>query len=122
MVWRVVQSYLTRWFVEETIRFIKRSYSVEHIRVLTYQRIKNVAALVLASSFFTAVYFGRKPKLEILALHATNAAPRIFGIPDFHYYTIADGIKEILSKAGKGPIAHKNHKEAPNSLLLLGLA
>jgi len=121
VVWRVVQSYLTRWRVEETIRFIKQSYSVEDIRVLTYQRIKNMAALVLAASFFAAVYLGQKPKLEILALHAMEAAQRIFGIPDFHYYAIADGIKEILSKAGKGPIVHNNHKETLNPQLLLGL-
>ena len=121
VVWRVVQSYLTRWRVEETIRFIKQSYSVEDIRVLTYQRIKNMAALVLAASFFAAVYLGYKPKLQILALHALNAAQRIFGIPDFHYYAIADGIKEILSKAGKGPFFHKNNKETFNPQLSLGL-
>ncbi|MGC8602518.1 MAG: hypothetical protein ACP5VS_02380 [Desulfomonilaceae bacterium] len=51
---------------------------------MTYQRIKNMAVLALAASFFAAVYLGRKPKLEILALHAIDAAQRIFGIPDFH--------------------------------------
>lgn len=121
LVWRVVQAYLTRWRVEETIRFIKQSYRLEDIRVLTYQRIKNMAALVLAVCFFAAVHLGRKPKLEILALHAINAAQRIFGIPDFHYYAIADGIKEILSKAGQGAIFHEKNKGTPNPQLSLGL-
>ena len=121
VVWRIVQAYLTRWRVEETIRFIKQSYNLEDIRVLTYQRIKNMAALVLAACFFAAVHLGHKPKLEILALHATHAAQRIFGIPDFHYYAIADGIKEILSKAGQGAIFHEKNKGTPNPQLSLGL-
>ncbi len=121
VVWLVVQAYLTRWRVEETIRFIKQSYSLEDIRVLTYQRIKNMAALVLAACFFAAVHLGHKPKLEILALHAINAAQRIFGIPDFHYYAIADGIKEILSKAGQGAIFQEKNKGTPNPQLSLGL-
>ncbi len=84
VLWWIVQAYLTRWRVEDTIRFIKQSYNVEDIRVLTYERLKNMAALVLAAAFFTAVQIGYKPKLQILALHALNAvsvssAFRIFG-------------------------------------------
>ncbi|UCH08533.1 MAG: hypothetical protein JSV55_06065, partial [Deltaproteobacteria bacterium] len=45
-----------------------------------------------------------RAKLEILALHFLKAAKRIFGIPDFRYYALADGIKEVLSKAGKGKV------------------
>jgi hypothetical protein len=44
---------------------------------------------------------GTRAKLEILALHVLRAAKRIFGIPDFRYYSLADGIKEVLSKALK---------------------
>ena len=120
VVWRIVQAYLTRWRVEETIRFIKQSYNLEDIRVLTYQRIKNMAALVLAACFFAAVHLGHKPKLEILALHAINAAQRIFGIPVFHYYAIADGIKEILTKSGHGAIFHEKNKGTLNPQLSLG--
>ena len=101
-LWWIVAAYMTRWKIEETIRFIKQSYDLEDVRVLTYQRLQAVAALVLAASFFAAVYLGRRAKLEILALHVLKAAKRIFGIPDFRYYALADGIKEVLSKAGKG--------------------
>ncbi|UCE33149.1 MAG: hypothetical protein JSV40_07855 [Deltaproteobacteria bacterium] len=53
---------------------------------------------------FAAVYVGTRAKLEFLALHFLKAAKRIFGIPDFRYYALADGIKEVLSKAGKGKV------------------
>jgi hypothetical protein len=54
-----------------------------------------------------------RAKLEILALHVLKAAKRIFGIPDFRYYALADGIKEVLSKAGKG-IPGDNAMPLPN--------
>ena len=98
---------MTRWKIEETIRFIKQSYDLEDVRVLTYQRLQAIAALVLAASFFAAVYLGSRAKLEILAYHVLKAAKRIFGIPDFRYYALADGIKEVLSRAGKGILRHR---------------
>lgn len=119
VLWWLVQAYLTRWRVEDTIRFIKQSYNVEDIRVLTYERLKNMAAFVLAAAFFTAVRIGYKPKLQILALHALNAAQRIFGIPDFRYYALADGIKAILTRSGHGILPQKPNQVGPSPQLSL---
>jgi len=52
---REEQLYLARWMVEETIRFIKQSYHLEDVRVLDYQRLKNLMALVPAAAYFPAV-------------------------------------------------------------------
>lgn len=101
-LWWLVAAYMTRWKIEETVRFIKQSYDLEDVRVLTYRRLKTIAALVLAASFFAAVCLGTRAKLEILALHVLQAAKRVFGIPNFRYYALADGIKEVLSRAGRG--------------------
>lgn len=104
IVWWTVEAYITRWRVEETIRFIKQSYDIEDIRVLTYDRLKNMATLVFAASYFAAVWLGSTAKLSILAMHAMGAAKRLFGIPDFRYYALADGIKAIFKRIGKGPL------------------
>lgn len=101
-VWRIVEDYFARWRIEETIRFVKQSYQIEDIRLLTYRRLKNMMALVLATSFFTCVHIGVKEKLKILAGHAIKAAKRLFGIPDFQYYSIAEGIKVILNRVSPG--------------------
>ena len=69
---------------------------------MTYNRLQNMAALVLATAYFTAVHLGLRAKLEILASHALRAAKRIFGIPNFRYYALADGIKHILNRSGNG--------------------
>jgi hypothetical protein len=95
-LWRVVESYLARWRVEETIRFIKQSYQLEDIRLLTYERLRNMAALVMVTAYFACVYLGKAVKLKILVQHLHRAAKRIYGIPEFRYYALADGIKQIL--------------------------
>jgi hypothetical protein len=97
-LWWVIEAYLTRWRIEETIRFVKQSYQLEDIRVLTYERLRNMMGLVLAASYFAAVYWGVRAKMEILVTHVLKASKRIFGIPDFRYYVIADGIRELLHR------------------------
>jgi hypothetical protein len=97
-LWWAIEAYLTRWRIEETIRFVKQSYQLEDIRVLTYDRLRNMMGLVLAASYFAAVYLGMRAKMEILVTHVLQASKRIFGIPDFRYYAIADGIRELLNR------------------------
>ena len=98
-LWWAVAATLTRWRIEETIRFIKQSYELEDIRVMTYRRLQNMVVLVNAVAFFTAVVIGTRMKLEILATHLINASKRLFGIPDFRYYAIADGIREVCARS-----------------------
>lgn len=94
----LVMGYLTRWRVEEAIRFMKQSYTLEDIRVLTYRRLRNMVVLVNAVAFFTAVVLGTRIKLDILASHLEKASKRIFGVPDFRLYALADGIREICAR------------------------
>ena len=98
-LWWVVSAYFTRWRIEETIRFIKQSYDLEDIRVLTYRRLQNMVVLANAVAFFTASVIGTRMKLEILATHLITASKRLFGIPDFRYYAIADGIREVCARS-----------------------
>ena len=119
VLWWAIKAYITRWRVEDTIRFIKQSYDIEDVRVLTYNRLRNMAVLVLAASYFAAVWLGTTTKLNILAMHAMNAAKRIFGIPDFRYYALADGIKAIFKRIGKGLIHPRGYEDPPTPQLFL---
>lgn len=100
-LWFVVQGYLARWMVEETIRFIKQSYRLEDLRVLDYDRLKNLVALALASAYFAAVWLGEKLRLAVLCRRVAKLAKRFFGVPEFHYYALADGIRTLLSRLGR---------------------
>lgn len=116
----IVQAYTARWLVEETIRFIKQSYRLENMRSLKYQRLRNMTALVLAAAYFSARWLGRSIKLSILSTHVLKAAKRFFGIPDFHYYALADGIARLLSRlpyTAKSPPHPESHSQHSQLLL-----
>jgi hypothetical protein len=97
----VVGSYLRRWQIEDTIRCVKQSYDVENVRLLGYERLQNMMALVLCAMYFAAVYLGDRARLAILAHRALEGARRLFGIPDFRYYALADGIASLLEVVRK---------------------
>lgn len=101
-LWWAVESYMTRWTIEETIRFIKQSYQLEDIRLLTYIRLQNMMALVLAAAYFTMAYLSLSTKLRVLTGHVLRAAQRLFGIADFRFYALADGIKAHLFGQKRG--------------------
>jgi len=102
-LWWIARIYLTRWKIEETFRFIKQSYNLEDIRVMKYQRLKNLVVLVTAAAYFAATFLGQKMKLRILCEKLLIISQRFFGIPPFRFYALADGIKNILSQSSPGP-------------------
>lgn len=109
---KIIQSYICRWKIEETIRFIKQSYNIEDIRLLTYIRLKNMITFVLAATYFICVHIGISQRLKILTAYAIKAAKRLFNIPDFNYYCIQDGIRSIFLRTPKG-ILRKNNNAPP---------
>ena len=111
-LWWIVRIYLTRWKIEETFRFVKQSYQVEDIRVLRYQRLKNLVVLV-AAAYFAATFLGQKLKLKILCEKRLIISRRFFGIPPFRFYAWADGIRTVLQGAKPSPPA-----ESPPNLQL----
>lgn len=114
-VWWIVQIYLTRWKIEETFRFVKQSYNLEDIRVMKYQRLKNLVVLVTAVAYFAATFLGQQMKLRILCEKLLIISQRFFGIPPFRFYALADGIRTILSQTAPSP------PEAPPASLQLEL-
>jgi len=117
---KIVLSYVRRWQIEDTIRFAKQSYHLEDIRLRTYCRLKNMMKLALVAMYFTCVWLADRLRLNILVHHALKAAKRLFGIPDFRYYAIADGMKELFSKC-KTTLQPHNPFKPPDKQLLLGI-
>jgi hypothetical protein len=101
-IWHVVRSYMTRWRIEDVIRFVKQSYQLEDVRCLTYHRLQALMVLATAAAYFAAVYLGLGMKLRILAGHVLKASKRLFGIPDFRLYALADGIRQFLFSQTRG--------------------
>jgi hypothetical protein len=95
-IWRIVEYYLARWKCDESYRYIKQSYNLEDIRVRSYVSIRNIVVLVLAVSYFAAVYIGQSMKLKMLVERIFLVSKRFFGVPSFFNYAIADGIYNML--------------------------
>ena len=91
---------------------------MEDLRVLRYQRLKNLVWLVTAAAYFAATFLGQKLKLKILCEKLLIISRRFFGIPPFRFYALADGIKHILAGYGPSPPA----ESPPNLQLELLLA
>ena len=100
-MWRVVEGYLTRWRIEETIRFVKQSYGFENVRVLSYRGIRNMASIVLATAYFASAWLGRHVKREVLAEHLKSLSQRLGKVPEFANYAIADGLRRAFTRFGR---------------------
>ena len=97
----ILDGYLARWRVEDTIRYVKQCYDLEDIRLLDYERLRNMAALVLAAAYFASTWIGRSLRREILARNVMRISKRIHGIAGFYYYALADGIAALCRRHGK---------------------
>ncbi|MDI6816311.1 MAG: hypothetical protein QME41_03835, partial [Actinomycetota bacterium] len=117
-LWRLVQAYMRRWSIEESIRFIKQSYELEDVRVLGYRSLQNLMPLVLAATYFATVVLDTQAKLKVMAGYVLKAAKRLFGIPDFHYYAIADGLTSIFQRC-PGRISARISSDNNGQLTLL---
>jgi hypothetical protein len=109
-LWWIVQAYLTRWRIEESLRFSKQSYDLEDIRVLNYESLRNMMGIVLLAMYFAMCHLGLQTKLSVLCHHSLESAKRLFGIARFRYYAIADGIREILSGRMKQVFSFDDHQ------------
>ena len=89
-----------RWRVEDTIRYVKQSYKLEDIRLFRYGKLKAMAAVVLATIYFSMARIGNSQKHEVIARSIARMSFRIHDVPDFHFYAIADGASDVLKGHG----------------------
>ena len=116
ILWKMVKRYLRRWAIEETIRFWKQSYDVENIRVMGYTSLQNMMSLISVVSYFAAVSLDVGSKLKITAAYVLKSAKRVFGIPNFRYYAIADGLRDLFMRHPGMPyrlFGSKLHQQSP---------
>lgn len=92
----ILEMYLTRWKVEESIRFLKQQYNLEDIRLRSYAALQNTVALLSAVFYFLSVHLGHRLKMDILVKKLCEKAKRFFQVPTFKQYALADGIFRVL--------------------------
>ncbi len=70
--------------------------------MLSYERLRTMATLVTAVAYFARLELGHTVKLNLLVRPIYQASKRIYGIPEFRFYAIAEGIKQVLFGRQKG--------------------
>ena len=59
-----------------------------------------MAAVVLTTVYFSMVWIGNSEKHAVIARSIANMSFRIHDVPEFHFYSIADGTSDILKEHG----------------------
>jgi len=117
----IFEAYLKRWRVEEYFRFKKQQFDLEDIRVQSLNSIRNMDMLLTILIGFIAME-SEKRKTTKLSLWIRKLSERIYEIPDFDFYAIADGIYNILKKTRKGIQSFIHKKKKTNDSQQLKLA
>lgn len=71
-LWPVVEGSLSRWRVEDAIRDIRQSCQLEDIRLLEYERLRNMPAVLLAAVDLASTWLGKYMRRSILVRNITR--------------------------------------------------
>jgi len=99
----VVESYLTRWSIEETIRWIKQEYELENVRVLTFQRLRNLVWLVTLAAYYLSVLVIGRHRLWLGVIRLIDVSKPLFGMPRMPLYALSRGIATVFSRHPRAP-------------------
>jgi len=102
-LWRIVPSYLTRWSIEEAFRFIEQAYGLENIRVLTFNRIRNLVWLLMLAVYYVAVLVTGPHRLQLAVLRLVEQGKPLFGMPEMALYALARGLATLFSRHPGAP-------------------
>ena len=97
----ICKVYLMRWRIEEYFKFKKQSFDFENIRVQSLKSIRNLDLLLTIAIGYVAEISGKSDNIKIRA-EIIEVSKRLFGVPNFIYYAVADGIFEILKAVKTG--------------------
>lgn len=94
---QVIKYYISRWVIEESFRFIKQSYCIEDIRLRRYNGLKNMLAIIVLVYGFLSLHLLLRLSSRVLTMYIYERSKRLYGIRDFSFYALADGIFYLLA-------------------------
>ena len=97
----IIKVYIKRWKIEEYFRFKKQQFDFENIRVRSLNSIRTMNLFLTLIIGFAATLSEKRGE-SALIICIQNISKRIYDIPDFNYYALADGIYAVLKKTHTG--------------------
>ena len=100
----ITKVYLLRWRIEEFHGFKKQQFGFEDFRVRSLNSIRNLDMLLTIAIGYIGIMSECADDKRI-AMELIYLSKRIYGIPKFRFYAIADGIYSLFAN-GKQGISH----------------
>ena len=100
---RILQIYRARWACEEYIRFVKASYTMEDVRCLCCQALKNTLAFLTFANDFVTRHLGRNEAIKPMRIKILARAQAVFeDHAKLHLYRLCAGIECLLQSIPAG--------------------
>lgn len=109
----VTKVYLMRWRIEEFYRFKKQQFGFEGFRVRSLKSIRTLDLLLTIAIGYIG-FISEKQEQRRMVMEIISISKRIFDIPKFVFYAIADGLFRIFAK-GKQGIAYMLPKQTKST-------
>jgi len=97
----VTKVYLLRWRIEEFHGFKKQQFDFEDFRVRSLNSIRNLDLLLTIAIGYIGV-MSEKAEERRVVMELIHISKRIFNVPKFKFYAIADGIFAVFAKCKQG--------------------
>jgi hypothetical protein len=90
-----------RWRIEEFYAFKKQQFGLEDLRVRSLNSIRNLDLLLTLAMGYLG-YMSAKGDNQKIVMELIHVSKRIYGMPKFFFYAIADGIFTVFARAKPG--------------------
>jgi len=113
----VTKVYLLRWRIEEFHGFKKQQFGFEDLRVRSLNSIRNLDLLLTIVIGYIGMISERAEEKRMV-MELIHISKRIYDVPKFKFYAIADGIFTVFARCKQG-ITHLLNKRPKNLQLSL---
>ena len=110
----ITKVYLMRWRIEEYYRFKKQQFGFEDFRVQSLNSIRALNALLTVLIGLLST-FAEKQNDTLLVIEIIECPKRIYAKANFIFYSLGDGIFNILQKTTEGISAFLLPTKSPPS-------
>ena len=97
----VTKVYLMRWRIEEFYGFKKQQFDFEDFRVRSLNSIRNLD-LILTIAIGYIGMISENPNDRTTAMQLVAISKRIYKVPKFLFYAIADGLQVVFQRCKQG--------------------
>ena len=117
----ITKVYLMRWRIEEYYKFKKQGFNFEKFLVRSLKSIRNLDLLLSVAIGYIGT-LSEKINESVEVMEIIEASKRLYGLANFTFYALSDGLAVILSKSYVGISSFFKKTERSRQITLRGWA